>query len=101
NYSTKPQPIKRRSIDFSITRPDREPALISSICQDRPDPGRGRGVPSFVTEAWQIYILIFLLQSASATFTPAFQAVIPSVLPEEVQYTHAFSDGSTWFTMES
>lgn len=33
----------------------------------------------FVTEAWQIYLLIFLLQSASATFTPAFQAVIPSV----------------------
>ena len=26
----------------------------------------------FVTEVWQIYILIFLLQAASATFTPAF-----------------------------
>lgn len=25
---------------------------------------------SFVTEAWQIYVLILLLQSASATFTP-------------------------------
>ncbi|MBR7502759.1 MFS transporter, partial [Mycobacterium tuberculosis] len=24
----------------------------------------------FVTEVWQIYVLIFLLQSASATFTP-------------------------------
>ncbi len=26
----------------------------------------------FVTEAWQIYILIFLLRSVSATFTPTF-----------------------------
>ncbi|WP_243888759.1 hypothetical protein [Dermatophilus congolensis] len=37
----------------------------------------------FVTEAWQIYILIFLLQSASATFTPTFSATIPAVLPDE------------------
>ena len=36
----------------------------------------------FVTEAWQIYVLVFVLQSASATFTPAFQSLIPSVLPE-------------------
>lgn len=34
----------------------------------------------FVTEVWQIYLLIFVLQAASATFTPAFQAVIPAVL---------------------
>lgn len=45
----------------------------------------------FMTEAWQIYILIFLLQSASATFTPTFQAVIPSVLPDESEYTRALS----------
>lgn len=45
----------------------------------------------FVTEAWQIYILIFLLQSASATFTPTFQAVIPSILPVEDNYTNALS----------
>ena len=36
-----------------------------------------------ITEAWQIYVLIFILQSASATFTPTFQAVIPVVLPDE------------------
>jgi hypothetical protein len=35
----------------------------------------------FVTEAWQIYVLVFVLQSASATFTPAFQSLIPVVLP--------------------
>ena len=32
----------------------------------------------FVTEVWQIYLLIFVLQAASAGFTPAFQAKNPS-----------------------
>ncbi|MGC8068837.1 MFS transporter, partial [Salmonella enterica] len=27
----------------------------------------------FVQDTWQIYVLVFVLQSASATFTPAFQ----------------------------
>ncbi len=30
----------------------------------------------FVTEIWQVYLLIFVLQSASAGFTPTFQATI-------------------------
>src|SRR5215207_10712002 len=33
----------------------------------------------FITEVWQVYVLIFLLQSASAAFTPTFQATIPDV----------------------
>jgi len=45
----------------------------------------------FVTEVWQIYVLIFVLQSASATFTPAFQAVIPEILRDERDYTRALS----------
>ena len=45
----------------------------------------------FVTEVWQIYILIFFLQAASAGFTPAFQATIPDVLPDEKDYTNALS----------
>jgi MFS family permease len=45
----------------------------------------------FVTEVWQIYSLIFLLQAASAGFTPAFQALIPDVLKEEQDYTNALS----------
>ncbi|MGQ0563863.1 MAG: MFS transporter [Gemmobacter sp.] len=45
----------------------------------------------FVTEVWQIYVLIFLLQAASAGFTPAFQATIPDVLPDERDYTNALS----------
>lgn len=55
----------------------------------------------FVTEAWQIYILIFLLQSASATFTPTFQAVIPSVLPDELDYTRALSLSRLAYDLES
>lgn len=45
----------------------------------------------FVTEVWQVYVLIFLLQAASAGFTPAFQAVIPDVLKDEEDYTNALS----------
>lgn len=45
----------------------------------------------FVTEVWQVYVLIFVLQAASAGFTPAFQATIPDVLPDERDYTNALS----------
>ncbi len=45
----------------------------------------------FVTEVWQVYVLIFALQAASAGFTPAFQATIPDVLPDETDYTNALS----------
>ncbi|TCN50899.1 putative MFS family arabinose efflux permease [Rhodococcus sp. SMB37] len=45
----------------------------------------------FVAQVWQIYALIFVLQAASATFTPAFQSVIPSVLEDEDDYTAALS----------
>lgn len=55
----------------------------------------------FVSEAWQIYVLIFVLQSASATFTPAFQAIIPSILPEESEYTRALSLSRLAYDMES
>jgi hypothetical protein len=36
-----------------------------------------------------IYVLIFVLQAASAAFTPTFQATIPDVLPDERDYTCA------------
>ncbi|MGB3314218.1 MAG: MFS transporter [Albidovulum sp.] len=45
----------------------------------------------FVSEIWQIYALIFVLQSASAAFTPTFQATIPDILPDEATYTRALS----------
>lgn len=45
----------------------------------------------FVTEIWQIYVLVFLFQACSAAFTPTFQATIPDVLPDERDYTRALS----------
>ncbi len=55
----------------------------------------------FVSEVWQIYLLIFLLQAASAGFTPAFQATIPDVLPEEADYTRALSLSRLAYDLES
>ena len=55
----------------------------------------------FVTEVWQVYILIFLLQSASAAFTPTFQATIPDLLPEEKDYTRALSLSRLAYDLES
>lgn len=55
----------------------------------------------FVTEIWQIYLLIFLLQSASAAFTPTFQATIPDVLPNEADYTKALSLSRLAYDLES
>ncbi|MEC7765105.1 MAG: MFS transporter [Pseudomonadota bacterium] len=55
----------------------------------------------FVTEVWQVYVLIFLLQSASAAFTPMFQATIPDVLPEEDRYTRALSLSRLAYDLEN
>ena len=55
----------------------------------------------FVTEVWQVYVLIFVLQSASAAFTPTFQAAIPDVLPEEKEYTRALSLSRLAYDLES
>ncbi|MDA5095413.1 MFS transporter [Aliiroseovarius sp. KMU-50] len=55
----------------------------------------------FVTEVWQVYLLIFLLQSASAGFTPMFQATIPDVLPKDEDYTKALSLSRLAMDLES
>lgn len=55
----------------------------------------------FVTEVWQVYLLIFLLQAASAGFTPAFQATIPDVLTDEEDYTRALSLSRLAYDLES
>lgn len=55
----------------------------------------------FVTEVWQVYVLIFVLQSASAAFTPTFQATIPDVLPDEKEYTRALSLSRLAYDLES
>ena len=55
----------------------------------------------FVTEIWQVYLLIGLLQSASACFTPLFQSVIPQILTEERDYTQALSLSRLAYDLES
>lgn len=55
----------------------------------------------FATEAWHIYLAIMLLQSASAVFTPTYQAVIPEVLPDEREYTAAQSLSRLAYDLES
>lgn len=55
----------------------------------------------FVSEEWHIYVLIGLMQSASAAFTPTFQAVIPDIVKDEAQYTRALSASQVAYTMES
>lgn len=55
----------------------------------------------FVDAVWQIYILIALLQSASAAFTPTFQATIPDILPEEKDYTNALSLSRMAYDLEN
>ena len=55
----------------------------------------------FVTEIWQVYVLVFVLQSASAAFTPTFQATIPDILPDEKKYTRALSLSRLAYDLES
>ncbi|MDY6955753.1 MAG: MFS transporter [Pseudomonadota bacterium] len=55
----------------------------------------------FVSEIWQIYVLIFVLQAASAGFTPTFQATIPDILPDQNEYTKALSLSRLAYDLES
>lgn len=55
----------------------------------------------FVTQVWEVYVLIFVLQSASAAFTPAFQATITDVLTDERDYTRALSLSRLAYDLES
>lgn len=44
----------------------------------------------FITEVWQVYLLIFLINAVTAFFTPTFEASIPEVVGSE-QYVKALS----------
>ena len=55
----------------------------------------------FVTEIWQVYVLVFVLQAASATFTPTYQAVLPDILPDEAEYTRALSLSRLTYDLEN
>ena len=70
-----------------VARMDRRKVLIMA---DLVRAGAALCLP-FIDAVWQIYVLIFVLQAASATFSPTFQAVIPDILPDEGDYTRALS----------
>lgn len=55
----------------------------------------------FVSEIWQIFVLIFVMQAASAVFTPTFQATLPDILPDERDYTRALSLSRFAYDLES
>ncbi|MEJ7650811.1 MAG: MFS transporter [Nakamurella sp.] len=55
----------------------------------------------FVGATWQVYVLVFVLQAASATFTPTFQSVIPDVLTDEEDYTAALSLSRLAYDLEA
>jgi Na+/melibiose symporter-like transporter len=55
----------------------------------------------FVGQVWQIYALVFVLQAASATFTPTFQSVLPAVLAAEGDYTRGLSLSRLAYDLET
>jgi MFS family permease len=55
----------------------------------------------FVTEVWQVYVLIVLINACSAGFTPTFQATIPDVLEDEPTYTRALSLSRLAYELEA
>src|SRR3546814_254385 len=79
---------------------ERLPRRRVLVCLDMVRAAVALSLP-FVTEVWQVYVLIFVLQSASAGFTPSFQATIPDVLPDEADYTRALSLSRLAYDLES
>jgi len=69
---------------------DRLPRRVMLVGLDLARAGVALMLP-FVSEVWQVYLLIFLLQSASAAFTPTYQATIPDIIEGEKEYTKALS----------
>lgn len=55
----------------------------------------------FVTDVWQIYLLIFLLSACSGSFTPTFQATIPDIFDDEHRYTRALSLSRLAYDLEN
>lgn len=55
----------------------------------------------FVTQVWQIYVLVFVFQALSAAFTPTFQATIPDILTDEREYSQALSLSRLAYDLES
>ncbi|ODR92768.1 MFS transporter [Sinorhizobium alkalisoli] len=55
----------------------------------------------FVTEVWQVYVLIVLLHSVSAGLVPSVRATISDILPDERDYTRALVLTQLSYDMET
>ena len=54
----------------------------------------------FVTEVWEIYLLLFLINLCSAGFTPVFQATISDIIKDELAYKKALSYSRLAYDLE-
>lgn len=55
----------------------------------------------FVTQVWQIYVLVFALNLFSAGFTPVFQSTIPDIIRNREQYVRALSLSRLAYDLEN
>ncbi len=55
----------------------------------------------FLTEVWQLYLVIVAVNACSACFTPLFQATLPDLLPNEERYTRALSWSRLAYDLEN
>ncbi|MDQ3019010.1 MAG: MFS transporter [Bacteroidota bacterium] len=49
------------------------------------------GMLPFVTEVWQVYLLVFMLNIFNGFFTPTYKAVIPQIIKNKDEYVQAIS----------
>lgn len=54
----------------------------------------------FITSVYEIYIVLFLINLASAGFTPVFQATIADIVKEKIAYTKALSYSRLAYDLE-
>ncbi|MFD4632479.1 MFS transporter [Streptomyces sp. NPDC058284] len=79
---------------------ERLPRRALLVAMDLTRAGIALALP-FVNHVGQVYVLIFLLQAASAAFTPTFQATIPEILPAERDYLRALTLSRLAYEVES
>lgn len=54
----------------------------------------------FLSELWEIYLFLFIINGCSAAFTPVFQATIADIVTDETQYQKALSYSRMAYDLE-
>lgn len=54
-----------------------------------------------VSQIWHIFVLIAILQAASATFTPVFQSALVDIVPDDEDYARALSASQLASSLET